>query len=377
MKQLKELLNQIRQDFHQHPELGYEEIRTSQKIIDYLKTFNIENIDRLGSTGVVAYINGDKPGKTILLRADMDALKVQEENNVHYKSMNKGIMHACGHDVHMTWLLGAAYILNQDKKHISGRIKLLFQPAEEGLAGAKLMIEHGVLNDVDLVVGGHVWPSLAYKTLGIKSGPMMASSSKFNIKVFGKGGHGAAPHETVDPIMVASQIYQGLQTIRSRVMNPTLPGVVSVTQFHSGSSHNIIPDSAFLSGTVRTLHQEDVLLIKGQINQIVEGITLGHNASYDYDFDNYYPILNNDQALTNQVIDQAKNYFDVVEVMTSPAMAGEDFSFYANIKPSVFFFIGSSSNEDTSYPLHHPKFDITEDLLVYGSQWYARLALNL
>jgi amidohydrolase len=277
----------------------------------------------------------------------------------------------------MTWILGAAYILNQDKKHISGRIKLLFQPAEEGLAGAKLMIEHGVLNDVDIVIGGHVWPSLPYKTLGIKSGPMMASSSKFKIKILGKGGHGAAPHETIDPIMVASQIYQSLQTIRSRVMNPTHPGVVSVTQFHSGSSHNIIPDTAFLSGTVRTLNQEDVQLVKDQMHQIVQGIALGHNASYEFDFDNYYPILNNDQALTYQVMAQAKQYFDHLEVMTWPAMAGEDFSFYANIKPSVFFFLGSSISDQTHYPLHHPKFDVDEKILLYGSQWYAKLATNL
>lgn len=368
---LEKKLSEIRRILHAHPELGFKEYETSKRIMDDLEAIGVEDISLVEPTGVVGYIHG-RPGKTVLLRSDMDALMIQEENQVSYQSKNSGIMHACGHDVHMTWLLGAAMLLVEQKNTLNGTVKLLFQPAEEGLAGAKKMIEQDVLGDVDLVLGGHVWPSLKRNTMAIKAGPLMASSSKFEIKIFGKGGHGAAPHETNDPILVGTHIYQGLQSIVSRNIDPTKASVLSITQFHGGTTHNIIPDQVFLAGTVRTLENEVVQFIEEKMEKIISGICRCHGAEYEFKFDNYYPVVMNNPEITRSLIEKGQLYFDEVVELEAPVMAGEDFSFYLQKKPGAFFFIGSM--EKDNYPLHHPKFDVNEDILLYGAKWYALIA---
>lgn len=371
---LFQTLLQIRRQLHQHPELGFQEIETAAYIEDYLEKLGLSVTTGLSQTGVVTYIRGAKPGPTVMLRADMDALKLQEIDRP-YASQNHGIMHACGHDVHVTWLLGAASILSEIKEELCGSVKLVFQPAEEGLSGAKYMIDAGVLDDVDMVFGGHVWPGLDVGVIGTKPGPIMASSSKFHLTVTGQGSHAATPHAGVDPINIACQVYQGLQTIVSRQVDPTEAAVLSVTQIHGGTTHNIIPNQVTLSGTVRTLSPEMQRLVPEKMRAITGGITSAMGGDFHLDYETYYPVVVND-PIASQYVHQAGLEFGCQTVsFEKPFMTGEDFSFYLHRKPGAFFMIGTRNEEKgIVHPLHSPMFDIDEEILSLGAGFYAFLA---
>ena len=375
------LKNQIittRRDIHKYPELSFQEHRTSKLVAEQLAQFGISVECNIGKTGVVGTLNGTSKGKTIALRADMDALPMQETGDVPYKSINDGVMHACGHDAHTAMLLGAAEALSKIKEKIRGTIKFIFQPAEEGYGGAKFMIKDGALNNVEEIYGLHVWNYQASGTVGIKAGPVMAAADIFTIKIKGIGGHGAAPQGTVDCVVVASHLIQTLQTIVSRNTNPLENTVVTIGQINGGYNFNIIADEIILKGTARAYTEENRSLIKNRMNEIIKGveITFGAKITLDYK-DGYPPVINNEGA-TNNVLNAAKGV--VGENVISPylSMGGEDFSYFANKVPGCFFFLGSSPKDrpPMSTPQHCSHFDIDEEAMFIGSSIFVQLALN-
>ena len=378
IQSIKNKIIETRRDFHKHPELSFKEKRTSKIVADRLNEFGIDVQRNIGKTGVIGTLNGNSKGKTIALRADMDALPMQETGDVPYKSINDGVMHACGHDAHTAILLGAAEALSEIKEKIRGTIKFIFQPAEEGYGGAKFMIKDGALNNVEEIYGLHVWNYQASGTVGIKSGPVMAAADIFTIKIKGIGGHGAAPQGTVDCVVVASHLIQTLQTIVSRNTNPLENTVVTVGQINGGYNFNIIADEIILKGTARAYTEENRSLIKNRMNEIIAGIEITFGAKITLDYkDGYPPVINNEDA-TNNVLNAAKVV--VGENVISPylSMGGEDFSYFANKVPGCFFFLGSSPKDrpPMSTPQHCSHFDIDEEAMFIGSSIFVQLALN-
>ena len=379
VQSIKESIIANRRDFHMHPELGFEEIRTSKIIAEKLSSYGLDVETNIGKTGVVATLKGLSDGKTIALRADMDALPIQEIGDLSYKSVNDGVMHACGHDGHISMLLGAAKILSSMKNKINGTVKFIFQPAEEGGGGARYMIEDGVLDGVDEIYGAHLWNYQKYGTIGVKSGPIMAAADLFEIIIEGKGGHGATPHGTVDAIIVASQVIQSLQTIVSRNTNPLESAVVTVGKINGGYNFNVIADKVSLQGTTRAYTEENRQLIKTRMNEILDGIGSAFNATIILNYkDGYPPVINNDDcaskllaAATKVVGDGAGNPY--------LSMGGEDFSYFANEIPACFFFIGSSpkNREPLSTPHHCSHFDIDEEALLVGTNTFVQLIEDL
>ena len=293
VQSIKKSIIENRRDFHMHPELGFKEIRTSKIIADKLSNYGLDVKTGVGKTGVVATLKGAQSGKTIGLRADMDALPIQETGDLPFKSVNDGIMHACGHDGHISMLLGAAKILSKMKNQIKGTVKFIFQPAEEGGGGAQYMIEDKVLDGVDEIYGAHLWNYQEYGTIGVKSGPIMAAADLFDISIKGKGGHGATPHGTVDAIIVASQIIQSLQTIVSRNTNPLESTVVTVGKINGGYNFNVIADKVSLQGTTRSYTEENRQLIKTRMNEILDGIGIAFKAKIILNYkDGYPPVIN-------------------------------------------------------------------------------------
>ena len=379
VQSIKESIIANRRDFHMHPELGFEEIRTSKIIAEKLSSYGLDVETNIGKTGVVATLKGLSDGKTIALRADMDALPIQEIGDLSYKSVNDGVMHACGHDGHISMLLGAAKILSSMKNKINGTVKFIFQPAEEGGGGARYMIEDSVLDGVDEIYGAHLWNYQKYGTIGVKSGPIMAAADLFEIIIEGKGGHGATPHGTVDAIIVASQVIQSLQTIVSRNTNPLESAVVTVGKINGGYNFNVIADKVSLQGTTRAYTEENRQLIKTRMNEILDGIGSAFNATIILNYkDGYPPVINNDDcaskllaAATKVVGDGAGNPY--------LSMGGEDFSYFANEIPACFFFIGSSpkNREPLSTPHHCSHFDIDEEALLVGTNTFVQLIEDL
>lgn len=358
---------QWRRHLHQHPELSFQETKTAQFIKEKLLSFGLDVKTNIGGNGLIGILEGNQPGKTIALRADFDALPIQDEKDVPYKSQNPGVMHACGHDGHTAALLGTAKLLSEYKDEIKGKVVFLFQPAEEAPpGGAKLMIEDNVLNGVDYVFAGHLDSKTKVGKVATGKGYMMAAVDKFKIVVQGKGGHGAYPHETIDALVVGSEIVQALQKIVSRGVNPIESAVVTVGVFRSGSGFNVIADSALLEGTVRTYKSNIRTSVKKQIRKIVEGITSAYGASFSIEYLHGYPALYNHPEETDLVrslfIDQfsEENVVDMV-----PTMGAEDFSYFLLERPGTYFRVGSQNdNPNTSFPHHHPKFDIDEQSLL-------------
>ena len=373
---LKKKIINTRRDFHKYPELSFQEKRTSKIVAEKLKSFGIKTKKNIGKTGVVGILESEIDGPTIALRADMDALPIQETNNFSYKSVNDGVMHACGHDAHTAILLGAAEALSKMKKKLRGNIRFIFQPAEEGFGGAQFMINDGAIDNVDEIYGLHVWNYQKSGTVGVKSGPVMAAADMFNIKIKGKGGHGAAPQGTVDSIVVASHLIQALQTIVSRNTNPLESTVVTIGEVNGGYNFNIIADEVILKGTTRAYTIKNKNLIKKRMKDIISGMEKTFKAKITLDYKDGYPPVINDVNATQIVYDAAKKIVknNVIEPYLS--MGGEDFSYYTNKIPGCFFFLGSAPKDrkPLSTPHHCSHFDIDENAMLIGSSIFIEIA---
>ena len=358
-KYLQHMIN-LRETIHMYPEDGFSEFTTSKIIIEELEKLGIKVQKNVAKTGVVGLIEGKYPGKTVLLRADMDALKIQEQADVEYKSKIDGMMHACGHDGHVAGLLGAAMILNELKDNLHGNVKLVFQPAEERDGGALPMIEEGVLENpkVDAAFAAHLWGYLNEGEVHLKEGPMMASPDIFNIKVIGKGGHGAVPQESIDPIVTTCQIVNSLQTIVSRKINPLDPVVITCGRIQGGDCHNVIPNEVELEGTIRTFNEETRNWVPKVMEDLIRGITTSQGAAYEFKYEPKYPALINDKYMTSFAKESLKkvvgeeNVFDLKE----PNMGGEDFAYFAQKVPSAFIFVGIANNKSEPVIHHNPYF---------------------
>ena len=358
-KYLQHMIN-LRETIHMYPEDGFSEFTTSKIIIEELEKLGIKVQKNVAKTGVVGLIEGKYPGKTVLLRADMDALKIQEQADVEYKSKIDGMMHACGHDGHVAGLLGAAMILNELKDNLHGNVKLVFQPAEERDGGALPMIEEGVLENpkVDAAFEAHLWGYLNEGEVHLKEGPMMASPDIFNIKVIGKGGHGAVPQESIDPIVITCQIVNSLQTIVSRKINPLDPVVITCGRIQGGDCHNVIPNEVELEGTIRTFNEETRNWVPKVMEDLIRGITTSQGAAYEFKYEPKYPALINDKYMTSFAKESLKkvvgeeNVFDLKE----PNMGGEDFAYFAQKVPSAFIFVGIANNKSEPVIHHNPYF---------------------
>jgi amidohydrolase len=377
-----------RRQIHQHPELGFEETLTAQFITQKLDQWGIDYTSGIAKTGIVATIQGDRPGPVLGIRADMDALPIQEENELEYRSKHPGKMHACGHDAHVAIALGTACYLAAHRHTFSGTVKIIFQPAEEGPGGAKPMIEAGVLQNpqVDAIIGLHVWQQLPIGTVGVKAGALMAAVETFRVTVLGRGGHGAIPQQTVDSIVVAAQIVNALQTIVARNIDPIESAVVTVGEFHAGTACNVIADTARLSGTVRYFNSQYADYFHHRIEQLISGVCGMHGATYELSYEKYYPPLINNPRITELVRNVALDVVaDTDSLMSNPlipndrvtphcqTMGGEDMSYFLQEVPGCYFFLGSANaDRGLTFPHHHPHFNIDETALALGMELFIR-----
>lgn len=370
----------IRHQIHMNPELGFEEYETSKLVASELEKLGIEVTKNVAKTGVVGLIKGGYPGKTVALRADMDALRINEEGDYEFKSKNPGVMHACGHDGHTASLLGVAMMLNEIKDELHGNVKLIFQPAEEVEGGALPMIKEGVLENpkVDAVFGGHLWGSIEEGKVAVKHGAMMASPDIFTIKIHGKGGHAGVPHASVDPVPIMAQVITALQTIVSRKNDPTNPLVISCCNVHSGECHNAIPTEALIQGTVRTLNNDTRDFAEETIEKFVKGIVESQGASYEFEFIRQFPPLVNDKNMADVLEKAAKKIVgdeNVFELAT-PSMGGEDFAFYTEEVPSSFAFVGMTKDVENPILHHNAKFAWEDNNMKNLAQTLAQVAID-
>ncbi|WP_243354788.1 M20 family metallopeptidase [Bacillus litorisediminis] len=371
LDELYDEIVQIRRHLHQYPELSFQETNTANYIAAYHEKLGHEVRTGVGGNGVVAYLKGDKPGPTVALRADFDALPIQEQTDVPFKSVNDGVMHACGHDGHTASLLGLAKVLNSMKSEIEGMVVFIHQHAEElPPGGAIAMIEDGCLEGVDVIFGTHLQAQQPLGEIGYRVGPLQAAPDRFDIVIQGKGGHGAAPHETKDSIVIGGQLIGNLQQIVSRRVDPLESAVVSVCNFEAKNPYNVIADTAKLTGTVRTFKEEIRHFIEKEIERVVKGTCLVSDASYEYTYTRGYPTTVNHKEETEFVAELAKSVPGVESVReTEPIMGGEDFSYYLQKVKGTFFFTGARNPEwETAYPHHHPKFDLDERALLIAAK---------
>lgn len=376
-------LVEYRRHIHMHPELSQEEQQTAGYICSILDEWGVSYRSGIGGFGIVAQIMGANSGKCIALRADMDALPIQEKNNLDFKSTVSGVMHACGHDGHVASLLGAAYILNKLKSEFDGCFKLIFQPSEETFPGGAIrMIEEGVLQNpaVDAIIGQHVLPGLHTGKIGLKSGPYMASTDEIYITVNGRGGHGATPELNIDPVVIASNIIVALQQITSRYANPSIPTVLSFGRIIADGRTNIIPDSVSMEGTIRTFNEEWRSKAHDLIREIATGIATGFGATCDIEIHHGYPFLVNDDLCAHVAEKAARAFIGEDAVERLPLrMTAEDFAYFSQKVPGVFYRLGVTDPE-TNQPssnLHTSTFDMDEQALLTGSGTMAFIALEL
>ncbi len=379
-----EELKAIRRAIHANPELSYEEVQTADLVARKLTDWGIPVIRGLGKTGVVGVIRRGSSTRAVGLRADMDALPLQEHNSFPHKSRNEGKMHACGHDGHTAMLLGAAHYLAKNGT-FDGTVYVIFQPAEEGGGGAKAMMEDGLFEQcpMEAVFGMHNWPNAKAGCLGVVAGPMMASSNEFELVIDGKGSHAAQPHLSIDPVMVAVQIAQSWQTIVSRNTSPLDSAVLSITQIHTGSATNIVPDSASMIGTVRTFTMPVLDMIERRMREIAEHTAAAFGASVKFNFLRNYPPLINHKPETEFAIGVMKDVVgnDGVLVDVEPTMGSEDFAFMLQQKPGCYVFIGNGDGTHREHGhglgpcnLHNPSYDFNDELLPVGASYWVRLA---
>ncbi len=388
-KKIKNISNQIfpglvkfRRELHQYPELAFNEIKTSQRVAKELKKLNVQVKTGIAKTGVVGILTGEKKGKTVALRADMDALPITEQTSLPYKSKNKGLMHACGHDAHMACVIGAATILSELKDQLNGNVKFIFQPSEESPpGGAKPMIQAGVLKNPDVsgIFGLHCDSSIPVGRIGVKEGPFMAQADSFDVIIKGIGGHGARPHDGIDAILVASQAIQALQAIASRKIDPVQPVVISVGKIEGGTKRNIICDKVTLEGTARSLSKEVAKRIPRLLKEIVSGIAKSTGASFELNYSLGYPVLiNHPQAteLARGTIAQMFGKQSIFEIK-KPLMGAEDFAYYLEKVPGTFLRLGiKNPKKDAIYPWHHPKFTVDEDAIKIGASILTGVAFD-
>lgn len=376
VEEIKDRLIETRRDIHRHPELAYEEHRTAGLIAARLKELGIGFREGVGRTGVVGTIVGSAPGRTIALRADMDALPLLETSGAPYSSTIPGVSHACGHDGHVAMLLAAAEVLQKNRARLSGTVRLLFQPAEEGAGGARLMIDEGCLDGVDEVYGLHLWNYQPYGEIGNAAGPVFAATDEFQIRIKGKGGHGAMPQGTVDAVVVASHLILQLQTITSRNIDPLESGVVTVGKIAGGSNFNIIAETVELIGTARSYQPAVQELIIRRMQEIVEGTARAFGAEIHLDYKKGYPPTINAEGPAQKVARSAAKI--VGSGVTNPylTMGGEDFSYFLQKVPGCYFFVGSCppGREPLSIPHHCPHFDFDERALLVGASVFVQLA---
>lgn len=370
----------IRHHLHQNPELSHQEENTSDLVASRLREIGITDIrTNVGGYGVVGNLHGTGPttgsNKTIALRADMDALPIQETREVEYRSCKPGVMHACGHDGHTSTLLGTASVLASLRDQFSGSVRFVFQPAEETVGGARRMCEEGAIDGVDAIVALHGWPGMEIGKIGVRSGPMMASSDTFDLIIKGRGAHAAQPHMSVDPIVIGAHIVTALQTISSREMSPTESVVVTVAQFHAGTASNIIPDIAELKGTVRCLTEAHRTDIPERIERLVAGICAGFRADYKFTFKRGTPVTVNDvdvMRLVSEVGAEALGNENVVE-LEAPSMGAEDFAMYLQRIPGAMFRLGVGVDMT---PLHTPTYNFADEAIPVGMELFTRTVLK-
>jgi len=383
-RRIQKQLVKWRRHLHQHPETGAEVPETAAFVARRLRALGLEVRTGVGGHGVVATLRGKKPGKTLAIRSDMDGLLVGEETGLSFASKNEGRMHACGHDAHMAMTLGAAQVLSRHRGELSGNVKFLFQPAEEGPGGAKPMIRDGALKNpkVDAVLGMHVgsiWPEAKPGQVYVSHGAMLACLDRIDVKIQGSGGHGAAPHRAVDPINLACHVVAALQTIVSREVNPAEPAVVTIGKIAGGSAYNVIPGEVVLEGTVRALTRELREFLEKRIEQIIRGVTGAMRGKYEYRYTYGYPPLVNDARFTEEFAEVAREIVGPknVKEIPEPSMGGEDMAYFLEAVPGTWFFLaGCNRRKGQVHPHHHPRFDVDEEVLWKGTALLSAMALR-
>ena len=379
--ELFEYTQALRRDFHRYPELGFNEFRTAGVVARELTALGLEITTGVAETGVVALLEGERPGPVALLRFDMDALPVVEQTGAEYASLNPGVMHACGHDGHTAIGLTVARLLHAHRGELAGTVKLVFQPAEEGLGGAPRMIEAGVLQNPrpDFSLALHLWNEKALGWLGVASGPTMAAAEIFKLRLVGKGGHGAVPNLADDPVVAAAQLVSSLQSIVARNVSPLQSAVVSVTTIHGGDAFNVIPSQVELTGTIRTFEPLVRQRVLERFHELVMGLAEAYNCQVDVDVQSITPAVINDPWVTARLLSVASNLFPESELDTHySTMGSEDMSFFMQEIPGCFFFVGSANPErglDAAH--HHPRFDFDERALPRAAALMASAAVEL
>ncbi len=368
-----------RRDFHQHPELGFQEFRTAARVAEHLQALGLEVISGVGKTGVVGILEGAQPGPTVLLRFDMDALPISEATGLPFASVHPDVMHACGHDGHTAIGMGVAQLLAHTRAHWPGRVKLLFQPAEEGLGGARAVIEDGVLGDPvpDAAFALHLWNPLPLGKVVVQAGPLMAASDHFEIEIQGRGGHGAVPEDTIDAVLVAAEAVNALHHIVSRNVSPHVRAVLSIGSLRAGDAFNVISEQAQMEGTLRTFDPQVRTLILRRMDQVLDGITRAHGAGYRFNVieEEHTPAVINDPAMAQVARAAAETLFpreDIMEI--SPIMVSEDMSEILRRVPGCYVLLGAAPQGTAHGPHHNPRFDIHEDALPLAAALMAAMA---
>ncbi len=369
---------QLRREFHAEPELSYEEVHTPKKIAEYLQNIDLTVRTQVGGRGVVATLVGEQPGKTVALRADFDALPIQEETGLPFASKYPGKMHACGHDGHTATLLVLAKALAERKEELVGTIVFIFQFAEElAPGGAIAMIEDGCLEGVDMIFGTHLWTPIEVGKVGFSYDRLMAAADRFEIKINGSGGHGAMPHQTVDAVVVGSAVSLALQQVVSRNVDPLEPAVITVASFHAGGAFNVVSDVAQLEGTARTFSTAVQDQVIKRMEEVIKGVCEAYGATYEFTYIKGYPAVVNHRIQTEWLTQAAEGLKDAAKMVeVAPVMGGEDFSYYLQKVPGAFFFTGAGNeNEAAIYPHHHPKFTIDEKAMLIAANHLGAAAL--
>ena len=366
----KEIIS-LRRKFHQIPETSMQENQTAEIIANYLDELGLKVRKNVGKTGVTAVLNGQREGRTLAIRSDIDALPIEENTGLEFSSKHEGVMHACGHDGHMAIVLGTAKVLSQFVEEINGKVKFIFQPAEEELVGAKAMLEDNVLQNppVNAILGLHIWPDIESGFIGVRPGAVMAAVDKFEIELVGKGGHGGIPHKAVDPVVMSSSLIDRIQSVVSREIDPTQSAVITIGKIEGGTAYNIIPDRVKLAGTVRTFNQHVRNYIEEKIKKIVKNVAESFEGDYNLKFENKVPPVFNDQKLTENIIMHLQNLIGESKVITDfdLSMGGEDFALYQKRIPGTYLFLGTKNEKKgITKPIYHPQYNIDEEILSLG-----------
>ncbi len=367
----------LRRDIHREPELGFDTKKTAEKVLAALDGLPLEVETGVAENGIVATLHGEGEGPTVALRADMDALPIREETGLPFASEAEGKMHACGHDGHTSMLVGAAHALSQGsvRGRLNGTVKFVFQPAEEGGGGGRVMVEEGVAEGVDSIFALHLWPGLPFGTVATKAGPIMAAADGFEMEIRGSGGHGAMPHLTADAVVIAAQVVTALQTVVSREVDPVEPAVLTIGEIGAGTAFNIIPEKARIGGTVRTLNADLRERMPERIEEVARGVAQGMRGDVRLDYNFSYPVTLNDAGAAERALGVAGDLFGEGSVLElrNPSMGGEDFAFFLEKVPGAFVWLGVG--EEVS-GLHTPRFAFDEEILPRGSALLAALALE-